>query len=134
MQMVPGSHKIPMLCTQAADPKESISDLTVPVPTGMKTVPALMKAGDVLFFNGFVIRGSFHNRSTTRFRRSLIGHYLMGEAERVASFFKPVLRMDGSVIELGESEGGGPCGRWVEVDGSPMVEMVAGVSMESRHE
>lgn len=134
MQLVPGSHKIPMLCTQAADPQESISDLTVPVPAGMRTVPAIMKAGDVLFFNGFVIHGSFRNASTHRFRRALIGHYLMGEAERVARFFKPVLRMDGSVVELGESDGGGPCGRWVERDGTPMVEMAVGVPLEARHE
>jgi hypothetical protein len=134
MQLVPGSHKIPMLCTQAADPQESISDLTVPVPDGTRTVPAIMQAGDVLFFNGFVIHGSFRNASTHRFRRALIGHYLMGEAERVARFFKPVLRMDGSVVELGESDGGGPCGRWVERDGTPMVEMAAGVSLEARHE
>jgi phytanoyl-CoA hydroxylase len=134
MKLVPGSHKLPMLCTQPADPLESISDLTVPVPAGMRPVSALMKAGDVLFFNGFVIHGSFHNRSSERFRRSLIGHYALGEAQRIASFFKPVLRMDGSEIELAESEGGGPCGRWVERDGSPMVEMVAGVPMEERHE
>jgi len=134
MQLVPGSHTIPMLCTQAADPQESISDLTVPVPAGMRRVPAIMKAGDVLFFNGFVIHVSFRNASTHRFRRALIGHYLMGEAERVARFFKPVLRMDGSVVELGESDGGGPCGRWVERDGTPMVEMAAGVPLEARHE
>jgi len=134
MQLVPGSHKIPMLCTQAADPQESVSDLTVPVPSGMKPVPAIMKAGDVLFFNGFVIHGSFRNSSARRFRRSLIGHYLMGDTTHVAGFFKPALRMDGTVVDLGESEGGGPCGRWVERDGSPMVEMVAGVPMESRHE
>ena len=55
-----------------------------------------MAAGDVLFFNGSVIHGSFPNASRDRFRRALIGHYVAGEAEKVSQFYHPVLRMDGS--------------------------------------
>ena len=65
--------------------------------------------GDVLFFNGSVIHGSFPNTSKDRFRRGLIGHYIVAEAEKVA-VYHPVLRMDGSVLQIDVSEGGGPCG------------------------
>lgn len=32
-------------------------------------------------------------------------------------------RMDGSVVSLRESTDGGPCGVWVEADGTPVVEV-----------
>lgn len=91
----------------------------------MHPVPVLMQPGDVLFFNGQLIHGSFPNVSETRFRRSLIGHYIVGEATQVAKHFHPVLRMDGTEVVLGVSEGGGPCGTWVERDGVPVVELIA---------
>jgi phytanoyl-CoA hydroxylase len=70
-----------------------------------------------------VIHGSYPNRSADRFRRALIGHYVAGEAERVAQYYHPVLRMDGTPVELAVSEGGGPCGVWAERDGRAVVEL-----------
>jgi len=124
MQVVPGSHKWPLLCTVAADTAQSFTDVTVPLPEGTQATPVIMEAGDVLFFNGQLIHGSFPNTSLARFRRSLIGHYIVGEAEKVAKYYHPVLRMDGEEVTLGESERGGSCGVWVEQDGTPVVEMV----------
>jgi phytanoyl-CoA hydroxylase len=122
MQVVPGSHDLPVLCTAMADTTQSFTDVTVPLADGMNPKPVTMKAGDVLFFNGQLIHGSFPNTSSTRFRRALIGHYITGNAERVAIYYHPVLRMDGSVVELGIAEGGGPCGVWTE-KGVEMREM-----------
>jgi phytanoyl-CoA hydroxylase len=124
MQVVPGSQDLPLLCTQKADTRLSFTDVTVPVPAGMKVVPVIMEPGDVLFFNGSLIHGSYPNTSRDRFRRSLIGHYIVGDAEKVAQFYHPVLRMDGTTVELGVSEQGGPCGIWVDRDGRPVVEMI----------
>src|SRR5205823_14460206 len=92
-------------------------------PDAMLSVPVNMEAGDVFFFNGSVIHGSYPNRSRDRFRRALIGHYVAAEAAVVAKFYHPVLRMDGSEVELGISEGGGPCGVWRERNGRPVVEL-----------
>jgi ectoine hydroxylase-related dioxygenase (phytanoyl-CoA dioxygenase family) len=122
LQVVPGSHRLPVLCAQKADTQVSFTDITVPVPESMPVRPVLMDAGDVMFFHGSLIHGSSPNVSD-RFRRALIGHYVAGEAEQVGKFYHPVLRMDGSVVELGASEGGGPCGVWTERDGRPVVEM-----------
>ncbi len=124
LQIVPGSHNLPVLCTISADPTQSFTDVTVPVPDGMKVAPVLMQAGDVLFFNGQLIHGSLPNRSSDRFRRSLIGHYVVGEAEKVYKWYHPALRFDGSTVTLGESQDGSECGVWVERDGTSSVEMI----------
>ena len=129
LQVVPGSHQLPLLCTVEADREASFTDVTVPLPEGMTPEPVIMEPGDVLFFNGQLIHGSFPNRSRDRFRRALIGHYILGEAERVARYYFPVLRMDGSEVRLEISDGGGPCGVWVERDGRPVVEMKPGATL-----
>jgi ectoine hydroxylase-related dioxygenase (phytanoyl-CoA dioxygenase family) len=83
-----------------------------------------MKAGDVLFFNGQVIHGSFPNVSENRFRRALIAHYIVGDAEQVDKFYHPVLTFDGEEVTLQDSERGGPCGIWVDQSGEAIVELV----------
>jgi phytanoyl-CoA hydroxylase len=123
LQVVPGTHNLPILCTVQADTTQSFTDVTVPLAEGMTPVPVLMQAGDVLFFNGQLIHGSFPNSSQDRFRRSLIGHYIMGEAEKVAKYYHPALRMDGSEVTLDTADGGSECGVWVEEDGAPVVAM-----------
>jgi ectoine hydroxylase-related dioxygenase (phytanoyl-CoA dioxygenase family) len=125
LMVVPGSHQWPVLCTVDADATQSFTDVTVELPAGAQVVPAVMQAGDVLFFNGQLVHGSYPNTSLNRFRRSLIGHYLVGEAEKVAKYYHPVLRMDGSQVELGISDQGDMCGQWVEVDGTPVLETVS---------
>lgn len=123
MQVVPGSHTWPLLCTTSADTKNSFTDVTVPLPEDQKVQPIVMQAGDVLFFNGTLVHGSYSNTTSDRFRRSLIGHYISGEAEQASQFMKPILRMDGSEVDLEASLPGGPCGVWVEEDGKPVIEM-----------
>ncbi len=124
LMVVPGTHNLPILCTIPADTTESFTNIAVPVPKDLPIVPAVMEPGDVLFFNGSLIHGSYPNRSTNRFRRSLIGHYAVGDAQKIAQFYQPLLRMDGTEVTIEVSEGGGPCGVWVERDGRPVVEMV----------
>ncbi len=123
LQVVPGTQNLPVLCSVTADTSQSFTDDTVELPEGMSPVPVNMKAGDVLFFNGQLVHGSFPNSSTDRFRRSLIGHYIDGAAEQVAAWYKPVLRLDGTEVELESSQWGGQCGVWVDKDGAPVVEL-----------
>lgn len=124
LQVVPGSGELPVLCTKKADTSVSFTDVTVPVPEGMPAVPVVMKAGDVLFFNGSVIHGSLPNVTKDRFRRALIGHYIVGDAEKVAGYYHPVLRMDGTEVSLETSQGGGRCGVWTAMDGRPAFELI----------
>jgi ectoine hydroxylase-related dioxygenase (phytanoyl-CoA dioxygenase family) len=123
LQVVPGSQSWPILCTVKSDTTQSFTDVTIPVPEGYATTPVIMEPGDVLFFNGSLAHGSFPNTSENRFRRSLIGHYIEGDSEQVSRWYFPVLRMDGSRIELDASTQGGRCGVWVTEDGEPVIEM-----------
>jgi len=123
LQVVAGSHNWPVLCTEKANTKKSFTDVTVPIPEGSTVVPVVMQPGDVLFFNGSLVHGSLPNRSRTRFRRSLIAHYIEGDSEQVARAYNPVLRMDGTVVDVALSERGGQCGVWVTKDGEPIVEV-----------
>jgi len=125
LQLVPGSQHWPLLCTIAADTTQSFTDITVPLPEGTPVVPAIMRAGDVLFFNGQIVHGSPPNRTANRFRRALIGHYIEGHAETVARFYHPVLKMDGTPLEIGQSPDGSECGVWVERDGRKTIELAA---------
>lgn len=134
LQVIPGSQNWPLLCTTKADVSQSFTDVTVPIPPGTEARPVTMAAGDVLFFNGQLVHGSLPNRTDTRFRRSLIGHYIGGDAQEVAKYYHPALHMDGSVVELGTSEGGGACGVWVDEMGKPVIEMTGIEGITNRHE
>ncbi len=130
LEVVPGSHEWPILCTIAADTSESFTDVTVPLPDEARLVPVPMEPGDVLFFNGSLVHGSKPNRSD-RFRRALIGHYIRADAREVARWYHPVLRLDGSEVMLVQSPGGGACGEWVERDGRRVVELT-GLTVDPR--
>jgi len=134
MQIVPGSHKWPVLCTEKADTTISFTDVTVPLPPGQAVRPVIMAAGDVLFFNGSLIHGSFPNTTTDRFRRALIGHYIVGEAQQVAEYYHPVLNMQGQLVDLAVSPGGSTCGVWVDRDGKPVIEMSGDETRRRKHE
>jgi hypothetical protein len=89
-----------------------------------------MDPGDVFFFNGSLVHGSEPNRSD-RFRRSLVGHYVERDARACALWYHPAHRMDGSTVELERGVGGGPCGEWVERDGTPVIELT-GIAVDPR--
>ncbi len=126
IQIVPNTQDLPELCMIDADTSQSFTDQQVPIPEGTEPIPVIMKAGDVLFFNGQVIHGSYPNTSKDRFRRSLIAHYVVGDAEKVSDFYNPLLTFDGQEVVLEASETGGPCGILVEGDKGQQIKMVGG--------
>lgn len=79
----------------------------VPIPEGKTAVLPLMKAGDVLFFNGSTIHGSGPNTSTTRFRRSLICHYVPQSTTEMSHWYK-VFDAEGKPVPIKTNEDGGP--------------------------
>jgi len=114
LAVVPGTGGWRLICDgeersqEAAD--EFWGDSTLRLPEGCEPVTARMKAGDVLFFNGSVVHGSYRNRSTTRFRRSLIFHYAPSSCEEIAEFYHPMYDMQGREVARGSAAEGGPCG------------------------
>jgi len=61
---------------QVSNPDESLNTLArIAAKYPGQEVQAIMDPGDVAFFGGHVLHRSHQNRSSTRFRRSFVGHY-----------------------------------------------------------
>lgn len=110
MYVVPGTHKLDVLCPETADDGESFTTHLVNAPKGMKAIPAAMQPGDTLFFNGSVIHGSGPNRSASHWRRSFICHYMPRSSSHVSDGYFPILDFAGNEISYQAATGGGPCG------------------------
>ena len=75
MVMIPGSNKLGILPVHLADTSLSFTNGESEIPAGLPQVGIDMTAGDVLFFGGFTIHGSYPNKTADRFRRTFIVHY-----------------------------------------------------------
>ena len=109
MVVVPGSNNMEIVCPEQADPEKFFTTEHVSVPPGLHEEPVTMKAGDVLFFNGSVIHGSYPNSSKNRFRRSLITHYVPRSSEEVGGGYGR-MTFDGGTVSIAPAVGSGPCG------------------------
>lgn len=107
--VVPGTHTLDLQCPTPADSNVFFTNHHVEPPAGSKVVPANMKAGDVLFFNGSLIHGSYPNNSADRFRRSFICHYAPSGAVEINQAY-PLYTFDGQRTVRQPASGGGPCG------------------------
>lgn len=110
LSIVPGSHRLGIICPEKADLTTSFVADRTPIPDGMQPQQITLAAGDVLFFNGQVIHGSTPNSTPDRFRRSLICHYLPRSSTAIHEWYQPLLDFDGSEHRIGISTAGGPCG------------------------
>jgi len=108
--VAPGSHRLDIFCPEEADPTLFWSKHFVPIPKGLEEVPVRMSPGDVLFFGGNLIHGSYPNRSTNRFRRCFIGHYAGSSAHELSKGYSPLLDMQGRIVTREPATDGGPCG------------------------
>jgi phytanoyl-CoA hydroxylase len=109
--VVPKSNNFDLECPHLADTEQSFTKTEVNVPDGYAIQHINMDAGDVLFFNGSMIHGSYPNRSKDRFRRAFICHYANKSLSKISGFYKPMYRYDGTeVTSIEESNEGGPCG------------------------
>ncbi|WP_027091689.1 phytanoyl-CoA dioxygenase family protein [Cohnella thermotolerans] len=108
--VVPKTNDYAIVCPELADAKESFTTHYVKPPKEQKAVPVVMERGDVLFFNGNLIHGSYRNKTKDRFRRAFICHYANESAARISHFYRPLFRADGTAVDLEANEDGGPCG------------------------
>lgn len=108
--VVPGSHLTLVVCPEQADPALFFTTHHVNVPPGLKEQTILLKAGDVLFFHGSLIHGSYPNVSKERFRRAFICHYVPQSCIEVSQGYRPLLNFQGEEVQKEGASGGGPCG------------------------
>lgn len=111
MVVVPRSHHLGIICTgREPNAQEFFDGGSLRVPEGLSPLQTELDPGDCLFFGGFMIHGSYANRSTDRFRRCFIGHYVGRSAEALSSFYHPLLTQAGVEVGRAPATGGGPCG------------------------
>ena len=114
MMCVPGTGDLEIACPEKADPARFFTTEHVEPPVGKSPEMVKLQAGDVLFFNGSVIHGSYPNTSKSRFRRSLICHYVPQSCVEISKGYHPLLDMAGTVVSRENATGGGPCGTLAE--------------------
>jgi len=113
LYVVPGSHKGNILCPESKSERwfgygdSHISQF----PREAKPIAVPVTRGQTIFFGGNLIHGSGPNRTTDRYRRTFIGHYVSESSDQLSKFYHPVLNMKGEVVShVAEATGGGPCG------------------------
>ena len=82
MMVVPCSHQHGLLEVEAADTAVSFTNAQSLIPEGLEEEGLDMEAGDVLFFAGKTIHGSYANTTADRWRRTFICHYVGAHAEK----------------------------------------------------
>ncbi len=107
--VVPGSHRLEILCPGPADSDKSFTSEGLSVPTRMSVHQTDLAAGDVLFFHGGLVHGSRPNTSKT-FRRSLIFQYVPSSSSEIAAMYQPLVDPSGGAVWVTTAAGGGPCG------------------------
>ncbi|WP_168120196.1 phytanoyl-CoA dioxygenase family protein [Paenibacillus sp. HB172176] len=110
MLLVPKTNTYEIVCPEESDSKESFTTHYVKPPKEEKPIQALMEPGDILFFNGNLIHGSYRNKTKDRFRRAFISHYANASAMSISHWYNPLYRADGTTLELENNPDGGPCG------------------------
>ena len=79
MWMIPGSHRPAIIYPKEKyTGKEFAESQSINVSSDLlkKRLPVVVKAGSVVFFDGYILHSSGRNRSTDRFRRALVFHYM----------------------------------------------------------
>ncbi len=81
--VIPGSHKPGILwpMERQNDDRFDCSDEATGFPySDADAVPVEVKAGSIVFFNGYLLHRSFPNRAGSGFRRVLVNHYMSAES------------------------------------------------------
>ena len=110
LYVVPGTHRSDIQCPTAEELEKTRRTNLAEVPDGKKAVAVELDPGDTLLFNGSVIHGSPRNKTTDRWRRSFICHYMPASSTKVNRAYFPIHDFAGNVIEYEAAASGGPCG------------------------
>ncbi|WP_219838043.1 phytanoyl-CoA dioxygenase family protein [Paenibacillus sp. R14(2021)] len=108
--VVPKTQAHEITCPEHADTTESFTNHFVKPPKDGVVMPVVMDKGDVLFFNGNLIHGSYRNKTKDQFRRAFICHYANASAASINVHYNPLYKADGTEVELAGNPDGGPCG------------------------
>ena len=111
MVVVPGSGDLEIVCPDTnGEDRRFFTTVRVAPPSGLSEEPVPLRAGDVLFFNGSLIHGSYPNTSRDRFRRAFICHYVPRSSAELSGGYKPVSFEGTPITTIAPAVGGGACG------------------------
>ncbi|MFK7694364.1 phytanoyl-CoA dioxygenase family protein [Paenibacillus sp. HJGM_3] len=109
--VVPRTNTLEIQCPHEADLTKSFVNEEVDLPEGAVIVAVTMQPGDVLFFNGSTIHGSFPNATSDRFRRSFICHYVGESTLKIGRHINMDLyTRTGERVSREGNDNAGPCG------------------------
>ncbi len=98
LSVVRGSHRLTEVERRAIPTDEFIFPEEFLQPAGTELVLVPMKAGDVLLFHGNSLHASLPNRSTDRWRRAFICHYISAAVHSVSEELNPAYRTTGEEV------------------------------------
>ena len=81
--VIPGSHKHRLIWPQHKhdDRRFDCTGEAINFPyTDEDAIPVEVKAGSIVFFNGYLLHRSLPNRATSGYRRALVNHYVSAES------------------------------------------------------
>lgn len=94
--LIPGSHKHGVLWPQERqnDERFDCSDESYGFPyRDEDAIPAEVKAGSIVFFNGYLLHRSLPNTASSGYRRVLVNHYMSAESLLPWMAFEPGTRI-----------------------------------------
>jgi ectoine hydroxylase-related dioxygenase (phytanoyl-CoA dioxygenase family) len=98
LRVVRGSHRFTDVERRAIPTHEFIFPEEFIQPAGTELVLVPMKAGDVLLFHGNSLHASLPNRTTDRWRRAFICHYISAAVHSVSEELNPAYRTTGEEV------------------------------------
>ena len=88
--LVPGLHEPDIFCPKNSDNPSSSRQIMSTYQRVKRWFPQLMKAGDVLFFNGSTIHSSYPNLSQDLFRCAFICDYVPFASQDMSGEYCPL--------------------------------------------
>ncbi len=98
LSVVRGSHRIAATGTRSIPTDDFIFPEEHIQPPDTEAVMIELKAGDVLLFHGGSLHASLPNRTTDRWRRAFICHYISAAVRSAPDEFNPAFRATGEEI------------------------------------
>lgn len=98
LAVVRGSHRLTAFERRTIPTKDFIFPEEFVQPAGTDLVLTEMKSGDVLLFHGATLHSSMPNRTTDRWRRAFICHYISAAVQLVSEELNPAFRANGEEV------------------------------------
>ena len=100
LSVVRGSHRMHAFARHSIGTEDFLFPEAFEQPPQSELVLVPMRAGDVLVFHGSSLHSSQPNRTSDRWRRSFICHYISGAVRSVHEHFTPAFRSTGEEVVL----------------------------------